>query len=72
LGGEKPRRKTMKRQNPVIINSEQLSLILNISEFTVRKLAREKEIPCTYVNRRPQFTLDDIFSHFDKLEGGVA
>ena len=62
----------MKRKNPVIVNSEQLSLILNISEFTVRKLAREKEIPCTYVNRWPQFNLDVILQYFEKLEGGAA
>jgi len=62
----------MKRKNPVIINSEQLALILGISEFTVRKLAREKEIPCTYVNRRPQFSMDAVLKYFRKLEGGAA
>jgi len=32
-----------------LVTAEQLSLILNISEFTVRKLARSKEIPCSYI-----------------------
>ena len=58
----------MKRKNPVIFNSEQLSLVLNISEFTVKKLARENELPCKLVNRRPQFDLDVLYKHFSKLE----
>jgi len=56
----------------VLLNAEQLSLILNISEFTVKKLAREKELPCTFVNRRPQFDMDALIKHFKKLEGGAA
>jgi hypothetical protein len=62
----------MKRKNPVTINSEQLSLILNISEFTVKKLARAGELPCTYVNRRPHFNMSVLLKHFAKLEGGAA
>jgi len=55
-----------------LLTAEELSLILNISEFTVKKLARERELPCTFVNRRPQFSLDVIIKHFEKLEGGAA
>jgi len=55
-----------------LFNAEQLSLILNISEFTVKKLARERDLPCTFVNRRPLFDLDVILKHFDGLEGGAA
>jgi len=55
-----------------LITAEQLSLILNISEFTVKKLARAKELPCTFINRRPHFDLDVILKYFDKLEGGAA
>jgi hypothetical protein len=72
LGGEKPRRKAMKRKNPVIVNSEQLSLILNISEFTVKKLAKTGDLPCTYVNRRPHFDMEIILKRFEQLEGGAA
>jgi hypothetical protein len=60
------------KKRPVLLNAEQLSLILNISEFTVKKLAKGKEIPCTYVNRRPQFNLDVIMKHFSRLEGGAV
>ena len=59
-------------KKPVLLNAEQLSLILNISEFTIKKLARAKEIPCKYVNRRPQFNLDVLLEYFEKLEGGAA
>jgi hypothetical protein len=61
----------MKNKN-IPLSAEQLALILNISEFTVKKLARAKELPCTFVNRRPQFNLDVILQHFKKLEGGAA
>jgi len=54
------------------LNAEQLSLILNISEKTIKRLAKEKEIPATFVNRRPQFKLEDIINHFQLLEGGAA
>jgi len=55
-----------------LLTAEQLSLILNISEFTVKKLARAGELPCIFVNHRPQFNLDVILKHFEKLEGGAA
>jgi len=55
-----------------LLNAEQLSLILNISEFTVKKLARDGELPCVFVNRRPQFDMDVLIKHFQKLEGGAA
>ncbi|MDR2717006.1 MAG: helix-turn-helix domain-containing protein [Treponema sp.] len=60
------------KKNTVLLNAEQLSLILNISEFTVKKLAQAKELPCMYVNRRPQFNMDALIKHFKKLEWGAA
>ena len=56
----------------VLLTAEQLSLILNISEFTVKKLARDKELPCRYVNRRPQFDMGVLLKYFKTLEGGGA
>jgi hypothetical protein len=60
------------KKNPLILNAEQLSLILNISEQTVEKLAKDREIPCTYVNRRPHFNWNMLVQHFQELEGGAA
>jgi len=59
-----------KKKNP--LTAEQLSLILNISEFTIKKLAKNGELPCRYVNRRPQFELAALLRYFKKLEGGAA
>jgi hypothetical protein len=73
LGGEKLKEDTMQeKKNPLILNAGQMSLILNISEETVKKLAKDKEIPCTYVNRRPQFEWNVILRYFKELEGGAA
>jgi len=60
------------KNEKVLLNAEQLSLILSISEFTVKKLARDGELPCKYVNRRPQFDMDVLLRHFQKLERGAA
>ena len=60
-----------KRKNEPL-TAVQLSLILSISEFTVKKLARAGDLPCTYVNRRPQFDMDLLLEYFQKLEGGAA
>jgi len=60
----------MKRKN--LLTAGQLALVLNISEFTVKKLAREGELPCRHENRRPLFDMDALLKHFQKLEGGAA
>jgi len=54
------------------LNAKQLSLILNISERTVKHLAKNKELPCIFKNRRPLFTWNELVNHFQKLEGGAA
>jgi len=55
-----------------LITAEQLSLILGISEFTVKKLARSKEIPCKHVKGRIVFSIDKILERLKELEGGAA
>jgi hypothetical protein len=71
--GKIPRRKAMRTKKTLtMISAEELSLILEVSEFTVKKLAKSKELPCTYVNRKPKFNIADILKHFNKLEGGAA
>lgn len=55
-----------------ILNVEQMSLVLNISEQTIKKLAKDREIPCIFVNRRPQFDWNTLIKHFWDLEGGAA
>lgn len=55
-----------------LLTVEELSGILNISEFTIKELARSRQLPCVYVNRRPRFNLDTLLRFFRQLEGGVA
>ena len=40
----------MKETN--LLNAAQLSLILDISEKTVKKLAKEGDLPCLYVKNK--------------------
>jgi hypothetical protein len=60
----------MKKKNT--LTAGELSLILSVSEKTIKKLAKEKEIPCNYVNRRPVFNWTAVAKRFRKLEGGAA
>jgi hypothetical protein len=60
------------KKNPLILNAEQMSIILNISEQTIKKLAKDREIPCIFVNRRPRFNWNVLVKHFHELEGGAA
>ncbi|MDR2922640.1 MAG: helix-turn-helix domain-containing protein [Treponema sp.] len=59
-------------QKKQLLTAEELSLVLGISEITVKKLAKAKDLPCVYVNRRPRFSLNALLRHFEKLEGGAA
>jgi len=55
-----------------VLNAEQLALIFGISEKTLKRLAKDKEIPCEFINRRPRFKMNQIIKHFEGLEGGAA
>ena len=54
----------------IILNDKEVALILDVSLFTVKKLAKNEDIPCFYKNRRPYFYFDMVISHFQKIEGG--
>jgi hypothetical protein len=60
------------KEETTLITAEQLSLILNISEFTVKKLARSKEIPCNYTKGKIVFNLESVLARCKELEGGAA
>jgi hypothetical protein len=55
-----------------VVGAEALARILNINESTVKKLAREKQIPCRFSNKRYRFNLKEMIRFFKKLEGGAA
>jgi hypothetical protein len=62
----------MKKKDQVLLSVGELSLILSISETTIKKLVKEKEIPCAYVNRRPVFNWAVVVQRLQELEGGAA
>jgi hypothetical protein len=55
-----------------LLTAEELSFILDISEFTIKKLAKQKELPCIYINRQPRFNFKALLKYFERLEGGAA
>jgi len=50
-------------------SAEELALILEVNVKTIKYLAKNKELPCVFINRRPRFNLEKICKHFLKLEG---
>ena len=55
--------------NPLsLIGAEELALILNIKESTINKLAKKKQIPCIYINKKPKFSMIKLTAYFNKLE----
>jgi len=61
----------MKDPNPPL-TAQELSVLLNISEFMIKELAYKKVLPCRYAGRRPLFDIKAIYELFEKLEGGAA
>ncbi|GMO43060.1 MAG: hypothetical protein Ta2F_18750 [Termitinemataceae bacterium] len=51
-----------------IITSKELSLILNISEFTIMKLARSKELPCKFEKQNILFEFDSLIEYLQSKE----
>jgi len=49
-----------------------LSVVLNISEETVKKLAGMGQLPCTWLGNRMYFNFDEVLNHFRQLEGAAA
>jgi hypothetical protein len=60
------------KEESTLITAEQLSLLLNVSEFTIKKLARLKELPSNTIKGRILFSLESIFDRFEELEGGAV
>ena len=54
------------------LTMEELSLLLGINERTIKQLVKTRQLPCTYVQRRPFFDFDVLLRHFRRLEGGAA
>jgi len=57
---------------PSRMSAEELSLVLCISEETVKTLAKTKQIPSVRQKNRLYFDFKKILEHFRKIEGGTA
>jgi hypothetical protein len=60
------------KEESTLVTAEQLSLLLNVSEFTIKKLARLNEIPSGRVKGKIVFSLESMFTRFKELEGGAV
>ncbi len=58
----------MDRKKEQELTANELAAILQISESTVKKLAKEGELPCTFFNRSPRFDIEKTLKYFDRLE----
>ena len=57
------------------MTTEELSLVFSISEETIKKLAKTKQIPCLPIKNRMYFNFNEILNHLkalEKLEGYPA
>jgi len=54
------------------MSAEELSLILCISEETVKTLAKTKQIPSMRQKNRLYFDFNKVLDHFRKIEDGTA
>ena len=59
-------------KTPERITVNEFSLILNISEATIKKLAKTKQIPSINEKNRLYFDFETVLAHFQRLEGGAA
>ena len=54
------------------MTAEELSLVFCISEETVRKLAKTKQIPCLHTKNRMHFNFIEVVKHLKMMEEGSA
>jgi excisionase family DNA binding protein len=50
----------------------ELASLLDISECTVKRLVKSKQLPCKHAGSDTRFNLCTLLKHFQRLEGGAA
>ena len=50
------------------MTTEELALVLNIHEETIKKLAKTEQIPCFHQQNRIYFNFAAVLDHFKLLE----
>ena len=54
------------------MTATELSLILNVSEVTVKMLVKTGQLPCLRVKNRVLFDFKEVVKHFRQLEGDTS
>ena len=54
------------------MNVEELSLVFSVSEETIKKLAKTKQIPCLNIKNRIYFNFNEVLNYLKLLEVGAA
>jgi predicted site-specific integrase-resolvase len=57
---------------PCRVSAEELSVILGITDKTLKALARAGEIPCLKEKNKIYFDVNEIMERFKGLEGAAA
>jgi len=60
------------KTTPKRLTVNELSLVLNISEKTLKILHKTKQLPGVYIKRQLFFDFEKMLKHFQNLEGGAA
>jgi hypothetical protein len=56
------------KQDLHFVSSQELSVILDISEYTIKKLVQKNEIPCSYIENRQRFCIEVLLDIFVAME----
>jgi hypothetical protein len=70
LGGETNSGGKPMKLKLTCMTAGELSLVLNISEETVKKLEKTQQIPSFSINKRKYFDFGRVFNHLKALEEG--
>ena len=59
-------------KTPKRLTINELSLIFNVKEITIKKLEKDKQIPSIREKNKIFFDFDAVLAHLRKLERGAA
>jgi excisionase family DNA binding protein len=60
------------KNDPNRMTAGELSLVLNVTEATVKRLAKTEQIPSFRIGAQVVFEFEKVLQHLRKLEGAAA
>ena len=54
------------------MTAEELAMVFNVNEATIKKLAKSEQIPYLHHKNRMYFNFDEILRHLRLMEEGTA